>query len=61
MARFVVFKSPNNKQFYWHLKGDNNEILAQSEGYVTRYGAKRGAKRFAKLAVNAEIHVKVSK
>lgn len=58
MARFVVFKG-NNKQYYWHLKGDNNEIMAQSEGYSSRWSAKRGARRFVKLAADAEIHIKV--
>ena len=59
MARFVVFRSPKNKQYYWHLKADNGEIMAQSEGYKTRYGAKRGARRFAALAQKAEIHIRV--
>lgn len=60
MVRFIIFRSKVNRNYYWHLKGNNNEIMAQSEGYVTRYGAKRGARRFAKLATKAEIHVKVN-
>lgn len=57
MAKFVIFKSKKNKQWYWHLKGNNGEIVTQSEGYRSRWNAKRGAKRFAQLAATAEVHV----
>lgn len=54
MAHFNVFKG-KNKQWYWHFVGNNGEIMSQSEGYRTRYGARRGAKRFSFYAARAEI------
>jgi uncharacterized protein YegP (UPF0339 family) len=34
--KFVVYRSLINRQWYWHLKAANGEIIAQSEGYTTQ-------------------------
>ena len=32
--KFEYWKSTADKMWYWHLKGRNGEIIAQSEGYT---------------------------
>lgn len=54
MARFEVFKAIDAK-WYWHLRGSNGEIMANSQGYSRKESAKKGAKRFATLVPKAEI------
>lgn len=39
MAKFEIFQSPLNRQFYWRLRAGNNEIVAQSEGYARKESA----------------------
>lgn len=59
MARFRVFKSKSTKllgrQWYWHLIGNNNKIMAVGEGYTTKWAAKRATKRFAASVQDAPI------
>ena len=31
--RFEIWQSPENSQWYWHLKAANDEIVASGEGY----------------------------
>jgi uncharacterized protein YegP (UPF0339 family) len=38
MAKFEIFKGKNGN-FYFRLKSGSNEIIAQSEGYVSKQGA----------------------
>ncbi len=38
---YAIFTGRDN-QYYWHLKGKNGEIVAQSEGYQTKQGATNG-------------------
>lgn len=59
MAKFEILRSPKNRQYYWHLLGGNGEIMAQSEGYTSRWAAKRGAKRFAKIAASAPVMLQI--
>lgn len=59
MAKFTVFRSNKNGLWYWHLRGDNNKIVSSSEPYNNRWSAKRGAKRFKTLMVNAEIFMQL--
>lgn len=61
LAQFIVFKSPTNGSWYWHLQGGNGEIMAQSEGYVTRWTAQRGARRFRKASLTAQVVVRSHK
>lgn len=44
--RFEVFQGKNG-QYYWRLKARNNQIVAQSEGYTRKHGAKRSAEAVA--------------
>lgn len=60
-ARFEIFKSRKDSHWYWHLKGGNGEIMAQSEAYGSGWNAKRGAKRFASLVAGASYAVIRSK
>lgn len=54
MAKFEVFKAIDAK-WYWHLRGSNGEIMANSQGYGRRDSARRGAKRFAELVPQAKV------
>jgi len=38
---FDVFKGSDD-QYYWHLRAENGEIVAQGEGYSNRQAAERG-------------------
>jgi uncharacterized protein YegP (UPF0339 family) len=40
--KFEVFRSPKDKQFYFHLKASNGQIMLASEGYKNRGGANNG-------------------
>lgn len=40
-------------QFRWRLRADNNEIVAISEGYVSKQNAMNGAKLVKILAARA--------
>jgi uncharacterized protein YegP (UPF0339 family) len=59
MAKFEIFKSDKMMRnlWFWHLVGDNGEIMAQSEGYITKQHAKQAADRFKELAPQADIVV----
>lgn len=59
MGRFEIVKSKGQRfgGFYWRLVAANGEHLATSGRYLTRWSAKRGAARFAKLAAAAPITV----
>lgn len=39
-----VWKSEKDKQWYYHVTGDNNQILAHSEGYRYNSDALRAVK-----------------
>ena len=41
-AKFEVFKSPKNDQFYFHLKAGNGKITLSSEGYTTKQACLNG-------------------
>jgi uncharacterized protein YegP (UPF0339 family) len=32
--KYEYGKSSRNRQWYWHLKADNGEKIAQGEGYI---------------------------
>lgn len=40
-TRHKLFRGEDN-QYYFHLRGANNRIVLQSEGYVTKQGAMNG-------------------
>ena len=36
MGKFKYWQAKKDGQWYFHLKAENNEIIAQSEGYATK-------------------------
>lgn len=56
---FIEVYTDRAGEHRWRLKAGNGEIVAVSEGYTTRYGAKKSAesvKRWADLATIVEIN-----
>jgi uncharacterized protein YegP (UPF0339 family) len=43
--RVVLFKGKGRQAWRIRLIGANNQILTQSEGYLTKWNAKRAARR----------------
>lgn len=41
MGTFTLFKGKDD-QYYFNLKADNGEIIAQSEGYTSKQSAENG-------------------
>jgi uncharacterized protein YegP (UPF0339 family) len=41
-AKYELFRSPKNNQFYFRLKAPNGEVILQSEGYLQKGGAQNG-------------------
>lgn len=41
-AKFEVFVSSRNSQYYFRLKSGNSEIVLSSEGYLTKQGCLNG-------------------
>ena len=42
MAQFEIFKDAAAGKYQWRFQADNNEIVAQSEGYDTKTSAQDG-------------------
>lgn len=42
-------------EWYWHIQADNGEIVAASEGYVTKQGAMRGVQALARVMGGPEV------
>ena len=55
-----IFKGSGPQPWRFRLAGDNGEIISQSEGYVTRWNARRQAKKIAAL-MRVELVDKTSK
>ncbi|MNN36509.1 hypothetical protein D3C81_1504080 [compost metagenome] len=41
-AKYELFRSPKNNQYYFRLKAPNGEVILSSEGYVQKSGAQNG-------------------
>lgn len=41
-AKFVLFQSTKNDEYYFHLKAGNGEIILDSEGYTTKASCLNG-------------------
>lgn len=54
MNRWGVFRG-EDKQWYWHLVADNEEVLATSEGYTTKEHAQEGVQAAMRDAGDAEV------
>jgi uncharacterized protein YegP (UPF0339 family) len=53
--RFELWRTTGkNKAWFFHLKGRNGKIIAQSEGYNTKRGALNGI-RVVKNSMNVEV------
>lgn len=57
MATFEIFKAEDTMRplWFWHLIGDNGEIMSQSEAYTTKQHAERAVERFKAIVPDAEI------
>ena len=38
---FQIWLSDNNKQWYWHLRAANHQVIANGEGYYNREDCER--------------------
>jgi uncharacterized protein YegP (UPF0339 family) len=56
MARFTLFQSTRDNQWYFNLKSDNGEPICQSEGYASKYGAQQGIDAVKRLAPHAVVY-----
>jgi len=54
MGRFEIFNGKNG-QFYFHLKAENGEIIAASQGYTTKQSAEHGIEAIKRIAAAAEV------
>ena len=57
MVKFKCWKSEKDGQWYFHLKADNDEIIAQSEGYETKDGCLNGIDSVKRTASDADVEV----
>lgn len=53
MAEYRIFQDSAG-EWRWTLYADNGEAVAQSEGYVTKEGAQRGAEDASAAATAAQ-------
>jgi uncharacterized protein YegP (UPF0339 family) len=53
-AHYSIFKGQDGG-YYYHLVASNGQILAVSESYRTKWGAKRGAKASKRAFAEAEV------
>jgi uncharacterized protein YegP (UPF0339 family) len=54
MKNIEVFQG-NGGQWYFHVKGDNGEILAQSEAYTRKSDALDGLKAMERIIAKANV------
>lgn len=57
MSRFEIFKGSNG-QYYFRLKAENGQVIAVSEGYISKQSAQNGVaavKRCAPAATTVDL------
>jgi len=54
MSKFEIFVGADEK-FYFHLKADNGEIIAASQGYTTKQSAEGGIDAIKRVAGEARV------
>lgn len=54
MSKFEVFKATNGL-YYFRLKAENGEIIANSEGYTSKQGALNGVAAVRRCAPVAQL------
>jgi hypothetical protein len=52
---FQIWQNKTNKNWYWHLRAANHEIIAHGEGYTAKQNA-MAAIALVKSAYNAPVH-----
>jgi hypothetical protein len=54
---FILFQSEKDRQWYWHLRADNHQIIASgAEGYVSKQGATNGILLVKSNAATAPVY-----
>jgi uncharacterized protein YegP (UPF0339 family) len=53
-GKFEIFIGAD-KQFYFHLKDENGEIIAASQGYTTKQSAENGIAAIKRIAAHADV------
>lgn len=54
MSKFEIFKGDNGR-YYFHLKAENGEIIATSQGYTSKQGAEAGIASVRRCAPGASL------
>ena len=54
MGKFEIFSGADG-HFYFHLKAENGEIVAASQGYTTKQSAENGIAAIKRIAGQAEV------
>lgn len=54
MEKFEIFKGVD-EQFYFHLKAENGEIVAASQGYSTKQSAEKGIDVIKRIAAQTQV------
>lgn len=54
MSKFEIFKG-NNGRYFFHLKAENGEIIAASQGYLSKQGAEDGVASVRRCAPSATV------
>ncbi len=54
MGKFEIFVGVDG-MFYFHLKAENGEIVAASQGYTTKQSAENGIDSIRRLAAKSEV------
>lgn len=57
-AKFKVWKSPKDKQWYFHMRARNNKITVPSQGYARLGGALRGIGSLKRDVAEAVVQIK---
>ncbi len=54
MGKFEIFVGMDGL-FYFHLKAENGEIIAASQGYTTKQSAENGISAIKRIASQGEV------
>lgn len=54
MSKFEIFVGSDDK-FYFHLKAENGEIIAASQGYTSKQSAENGIDAIKRISAQAEV------
>jgi uncharacterized protein YegP (UPF0339 family) len=53
-GKFEIFRG-SDRQFYFHLKAQNGEVIAASQGYTTKQSAETGIAAIKEIASDAKV------